>query len=102
MNHKDKISSLSTFLPVELFAFLVALKGEMAMFYMKVIFCFGLQPTASHEVHTTPAERQKKCSSLMNAFMMIPTHSLTPYHTYAQTDTILLHPVLKVFRRLMP
>lgn len=60
MNHKDKISSLSTFLPVELFAFFVAFKGEMAMFYMKVIFCFGLQPTASHEVHTTPAERQKK------------------------------------------
>lgn len=30
------------------------------MLYMKVIFCSGLQPTASHEVHTTPAERQKK------------------------------------------
>jgi len=63
MKHKDEIKKvLSTFLSVtvELFAFLVALKGEMAMFYMKVIFCSGLEPTASHEVHTTPAERQKR------------------------------------------
>jgi len=46
MKHKDEIKKvLSTFLSVtvELFAFLVALKGEMAMFYMKVIFCSGLE-----------------------------------------------------------
>ncbi len=45
--------------------FIVTLKGEMTMFYIKVIFRSGLQPTASHEVHTTPAERQKAdCKTL--------------------------------------
>lgn len=44
---------------------IVTLKGEMTMFYVKVIFHSGLQPTASHEVHTTPAERQKaNCKTL--------------------------------------
>ncbi len=50
MRHKDEINSYLS---------IVTLKGEMTMFYIKVIFHSGLQPTASHEVHTTPAERQK-------------------------------------------
>lgn len=48
------------------------------MFYMKVIFHFGLQPTASHEVHTTQAERKKAdCMTLSETALQKPNVHLS-------------------------